>query len=253
MMREYLEQLNQTTLNYNNDWKDYRNSISPIIDKYTEGKTLIIGLGNGNDLDLKNIIKKSTFLEILDLDIVSVSRCLETYGDIEYSLKEFDLNFIREFDIKNLDNIFDVINENFVDFKIYFQKKFYDTIIISPIFSQLLYNIVFTFHSLTDSQIEDLMDFSKRQIEYIGEFINYILNNNGRLIILNDLVSTSEKVENMELFCDNYFLEYGISPNKYAQDLINQNKIIEHEEYFNWYFNNNQNFIVKMTITRKEK
>ena len=183
-MRYTLSQLNHDSQSYHTRWKKYRQSIDGIINPYIFGETLIIGAGNGNDLVYPNIFNRVTDVDIVDIDIVSVKRGLFGFQASVRELIELDLTGVISQDEIDISSI---------DFETVSLKNSYDTIIITPVISQLFFNT--TMAELREKNVnvdqqttESLLKITQEVIERFAALINRTIRPGGTLIMWNDLL-----------------------------------------------------------------
>ena len=85
--------LNRTTASRKDLWKSYRESIMESIIDSVSGRTLIIGYGNGKDMDIGEIISKSSEVTIMDIDIASAQNSIHEAWLEKVKFEQCDLNF----------------------------------------------------------------------------------------------------------------------------------------------------------------
>ena len=162
--------LNKSTLNRFEDWKEYRNQLTEYITKNiadNTGSILILGCGNADDLDLSVLARKCQTMMLSDIDDQALKNAIKKYkmNSKQVSIKAHDYtglnsnrnwnNFVNEMiKIDNPEDISSFFNEiettinghNFSEF-----ETTYDVIIISPIYTQLLFQQGLSYIQILDS------------------------------------------------------------------------------------------------------
>ncbi len=253
-MRYTLSQLNHDTQSYFMRWKKYRQSIDKIINTHISGETLIIGAGNGNDLVYPSIFKKATELDIVDIDIGSVKRGLLGFQTRVRNLIELDLTGIvpqQEFDLSSIE--FKEVNLTFE----------YDTIIITPVISQLFFNVAMAElrennGDVDQKTIEKLLKLTQEVIERFSTLLKKTIRPGGTLIMWNDLLQFPPDdlffddltFSKGEQYVGKYIQDYGLSPVIYGNQLIKDfGKIVECD-FLHWNFNKEKSFLVELNIIK---
>lgn len=253
-MRYTLSQLNRDTQSYSMRWKKYRQSIDEIINPYIFGETLIIGAGNGNDLVYPNIFRQATDVDIVDIDIASVKRGLLGFQARVRELIELDLTGIVSQE---------KIDVGSIEFKTVHLTNSYDTIIITPVISQLFFNTTMAElrekNGTIDQQtIEKLLKTTQEVIERFAALINRTVRPGGTLIMWNDLLQfppLDPFFDNLsfskgEQYVKEYTDEYGLSPVIYGNQLIKELGEIISGDFLHWNFNDQKSFLVELSIIK---
>ena len=247
--------LNRTTASRKDLWKSYRESIMESIIDSVSGRTLIIGYGNGNDMDIGEIISKSSEVTIMDIDIASAQNSIHEAWLEKVKFEQCDLNFfslpenLPEMSTEMLLEFIDSIEFNTLEI-----IPDYDTVIVSSVFSQLMYNIISSyFYDRMHIIGEKLMEMTQNHMEFVVKFITKHAANGGRIVVWNDLITLpiGEFPKEPESYLGNYVQTYGMAPNIYAHELmIAGSKLIE-DEYLEWNFDSQKSFLVRLSILER--
>jgi len=218
--------LNQDTSKRYERWIDYRTKIddflSPILadSTLTKDQALIIGCGNLDDLNLQTISKLFNQVTLTDVDLESVKEGIKRQGILKENLELIRVELSGFEDAHFFDTFVQVIMESqnqdqiqaYIDEKMkiiytfqFLKDKSYDLILVSPIYTQLIYhqilNITQTLRELghdsnTLEWIESYMlDLMPNIIEQINRNIMNILSPKGRLVAISDIFQSQNGTE----------------------------------------------------------
>lgn len=258
-------QLNQSTTNLYNRWNEYRKMIDDIINGYIDGDTIIIGAGNGNDLIYSHILKGNVKIDILDIDKKAVQKGLDRDGIAVNDIFEIDITGIKanvsELIINSKSQIALIENFKTLSFEKIQLEKSYDTIIISPIISQLFLNQVMAeiqvkYRHINQDLLKVLMDKTGEIITNFIEFIKSISKEYSKIIFWNDILQFKSDYEFLKeltnesatQYLNEYFNKYGISPVKFGHDEIKKLGDVLEEEFLHWNFNDEKAFLVQLNV-----
>ncbi len=293
-IKQFNRTLNMSDSNRNQKWQEYRNLVSGYISDYiikhdiSANKLLIIGVGNSDDLDLSVLSKLFRHTTISDIDIESMRSAVARYNldrhnlilkEIDYTGLESDSywnDFINQIlqcqyanEIKTfLDHLINQIRLN--SFIADFKTK-YDSIIVSPIYTQLLFRQMKEYVSFLRNQKypEHLTRFLDNQIlgmipDIIDSFnINVIslLNEGGYLFVLSDIfeakpdslfytkakIAVESKIGMDEIYED-YLSDFGVGIGDYGLLSLEKKLSTLQHEWFLWPFNQEKHYFVKLEI-----
>jgi len=218
--------LNQDTQKRYERWTDYRAKIddflSPILADSTleKNQALLVGCGNLDDLNLQTISKLFNKITLTDIDLESVKEGVKRQGISNGNLEFTRVELTGFEDSKFFDTFVQVIMETkdqdsiqaYIDGKMktietyqFLPDKSYDLILISPIYTQLIYhqilNITQTLRELghNPSMLEWLeaymLDLMPGVIERLNKNIMNILSPKGRLVVLSDIFQSQNGTE----------------------------------------------------------
>ncbi len=287
--------LNQSEEDRFTRWSNYRESLTKYIidslDLLRSHKTdcLIVGAGNCDDIDLKRLFNITKNLTISDIDENALIRALKKY---QLHLNKIDLQII---DYTGLDNslVWDNLFENFHQFQnetiildtfkeiktisnnyhCPFSKK-YQCIILSPIYTQLLYpQITILLQKLTNLVYpQNLLNLINDQfliaiVDIIHNFNKNIikaLESNGLAIVISDIFETNitskeyleiKKIVNnnlaIEKYLHNYQEKYGFGLGDYGLEDMKKSLETIQFKWFEWQFSKEKSLFVKVEIFRK--
>ena len=229
-MMNHIEIFNK---NLNNDqtkrferWMDYRFKIddflSPVLldASLNKNQALIIGCGNLDDLNLKTVTTLFKSITLTDIDLESIKHGVSKQGVSTTNLQYLRLELTGFEDSHFFDHLIQVIMEcenqaciqKYIDDHLtqiekyqFLLDKSYDLIIISPIYTQLIYhqilNITQTIREIGhDSNILEwiesyMLDLMPQVVERLNKNIINILSPKGRLVVLSDIFQSQNGTE----------------------------------------------------------
>ncbi|MCF7924001.1 MAG: hypothetical protein K9L64_02695 [Candidatus Izimaplasma sp.] len=291
MKDDFYYQLNQSHRNLDN--KAYIKTTTKIMDsalKKQDSKKniLVIGAGNLSDFDLNFFLEHFKKIYLSDIDILSIEKALkEKISYSQINIKQIDYIGIREtnfftdfFKLKKVKEYKDI--EHIFQNKInqlksyYFSKEFickFDTIYISPIYTQLLYREA-------EAKLEFLCaegfseEYKNRILLFIlqsmrdiidsfnMEIIN-LLEENGTLFVSSDIFYLSEDSfsanvkkaipnhEHMEKIYLNYQNEYGYGLGDFGLYSLSEKLKTIQEKWLLWGKKANNSYAVKFVEMKK--
>jgi hypothetical protein len=218
--------LNQNQNKRYERWTEYRaqidNFLSPVLSdpSLEKNKALIIGCGNLDDLNLKTITGLFKKVTLTDIDLESVKKGViqqeVSTTNLEYCRLEltgfedscfFDQLIQVIMECKNQSCIQKYIDDHLIQIEKYqfLKEHSYDLILISPIYTQLIYhqllNITQTLRELGHDQdilkwLESYMlDLMPGVIERLNKNLLTILSPKGRLVVLSDIFQSQQGTE----------------------------------------------------------
>ena len=181
-IKEYNELINNSTNDRFTEWSNYRESLTSFIIDFIPKNTksiLVIGAGKSDDIDLFKISQYTEQLFLSDIDNISLKQAINNYNLSEKhvtllveeytglssneSWNDFIGAFLKINDLKEINKLIDsfsiVISNNILLNK---YKESFDFIIVSPIYTQLVFQQVMTNLTLLEN-----LGYSKNLIEHI--------------------------------------------------------------------------------------
>ena len=234
--------LNSSSLRNTISYTSFKDEVSKIVSSEINNlrkreKSVVIGSGNLNDIDVDLLVDSFSLVNLTDIDIGSVKKALDflrkdgkNYSNvemtrIEYTGFEKNLFFTRfKEDIIKLKNNKDIevyLKKHLNNLENYkFLKNdddLYDLVYVSPIYTQLVYNeLLYELSVLRGSGypehnikfIEDYMiDEMIKIIERFNNNIIRVLNENGLLVVSSDIFqgdNRSDFIRNIISKIDDY-------------------------------------------------
>jgi len=218
--------LNQDTQKRYERWMEYRTKIDdflfPILSDSTleKNQALVIGCGNLDDLNLQTISKLFNKIILTDVDLESVKEGVKRQGISNGNLEFTRVELTGFEDSKFFDTFVQVIMESkdqdtiqaYIDGKMnsieayqFLPGKSYDLILVTPIYTQLIYNqilnITQTLRELGHDSVmlewleAYMLDLMPGVIERLNENIKNILSPKGSLVVLSDIFQSQNGTE----------------------------------------------------------
>ncbi|MDT8336348.1 MAG: hypothetical protein RQ856_00820 [Candidatus Izemoplasmatales bacterium] len=285
MKEDFYYRLNQTHKNLDNQEyiKVTTNLMKSTLKKQINKKRLlIIGSGNLNDFDLDYFLSVFDELYLSDIDLVSVKDSLkEKINNAKIIVEQID--YIGFIESGFFDNFLDLLKiDNFNKVQTFFEKKFkllnkyqfskklnckFDTIYISPIYTQLLYRqievelnelVALGFSDLFRKQI--LKEILQMMIPIIDNFNNeiydllidkgivfvgsdiFLLDDNSFSKSIKKSINDHDKTEKLYL---DYRNQYGFGIGDYGLYSLSQKLEIKQEKWVLWGINQKKTYAVK--------
>ncbi len=294
-IKTFNETLNQSDEERFLLWKEYREQLTKFIISYlnpTNKDALILGAGNADDIDLSLLQSHCHMIYLSDVDEKALSSAMNTYHlskdlvtllPAEYTGLDDHLlwkDFIHEaLKVKNerdVDQLIDtykniIINHTFLPD--YIQQ--FDQIIISPIYTQLLFH-----HFETSLQFLKELHYPIRFIDLFRQsFLNMmtvvidafnknvvrLLKEKGQVFVISDIFESTKGSEffenirtliNRPIHMDKFYLEYqnthGTGLGDYG--LLNMNDYLTPQlsEWLVWPFTDERRLIVKVVLYQND-
>lgn len=294
-VKTYAKTFNQSIKNQYNQWKEYRYELSLCIKNHIDHhneRLLIIGPGNLNDIDLNMLKSSFDHITLLDIDIQAVEQGLlqqnlnkDDFLLIESDLTTFDeLGFFSK--LKELletsspiETLEKFIKKIISEMKLFKQspikKQFYDTIIILPIYTQLVYHQFLGYTSFIEHHFKSSIDIKKLNefmlnqmmeiIDHVNQLIKDGLKNTGKIFCFSDIlqldtsfqiykdlsVSAFDK-KHVQAYYDVYINQYGYGLGDYGLYSLSKQLISINLDWIIWPFHNDYHYLVKWVYLKKE-
>lgn len=257
-------------------WHYYRRSLFKNIKPYLskDQNILIIGAGNCNDLYLEGFLKHSKAVTLLDIDYQSLYAGIwrQDLEPDDFHLLNFDMtgleqigfyesfqNLIKEYDSADL-----IYNQlKFLVEKADVLKDFtthYDMIIVSSIYTQLVYGELF--HQLNHQKKESrqLKKYIIRLLASIIKSFNQNLVNltrkNGCIYAWSDMIAISNDTlkdhEDYEALYETYKNFYSLGIPHLAMSNLSKHLAIDRKDWHQWPFDEKNSYIVQSIIGHKK-
>lgn len=258
-------------------WSSYREELTEILGNVDiAGKDiLILGAGNLNDIDIKELSEKAKNITLLDIDsnsvVTGIKRCnlnTDRFNVVELDLTSLDkTNFMDNFkkSITNLET--NEFFESYSNFQLEYNLGKHDVILILPIYTQILFHQMLTIidqnsRSGNDIIINKSLSFVANLIGKINDKVIASLNKDGVLISASDVLEYSFDSKDVEFlrnnikynnvieeFYEKYLNQYGYSLGSYGiHDIEMKLKAME-ERFLIWEFDKKRKFLVKIVVT----
>lgn len=260
-------------------WSAYREEISRFSSSsiVANGRTLIIGAGHLNDLDLTLIGKETKLISFIDIDMDAVEKGLKQQNiDLnEIKLYEKDIsgldniNFIRKIllilqadNLEGLEQYFETITDHPVDLGI---GQEFDTILISSLYTQLLLPQFQTIvYQLFDdmkrsSAMECFMNFVPKIIRKVNATALQMMGPQSEIIVWSDLLEFRdedkqlrvliENIDNNEIidqYYNDYVNKYGHGIGSYGLEELTEHIRVVDYKWLIWPFDAERRMLVKI-------
>lgn len=298
LVEQFNHDVNRSDLNRYEKWVDYRNKINLFLEPYftknkKQGSLLILGAGNCDDLDLSFYKSHFSTITLADIDIKSTKQGIlrqnMTVEDFDIVQADFtgheELSYFDHFidDISMLSSISEI--QAYLKEKMKFLKKHqfmktydghFDVIIISPIYTQLVYNqIQNAVLVLKEMEVEQsILDFILAQtlqdmIQIIDLFNKNCLNlikPSGSIFVLSDIFQSKlddpfyQEVKNsmnsinqMDMLYQKYVDRYGYGLGDYGLYSMRQHFQNEMHAWLLWPFSEEIYLCVKIVSFQNSK
>jgi len=280
--------LNKSDNNRSDFWSEYRADITSFICQNIPSmsdKICILGAGNSDDIDLIKIASICSNLYLTDIDKISISKSIQKYNlntektqifPFDYiGLNSCDLwnNFVKEIikieNKNNIDILFNHLKEVTTKNRFNLNLKF-DVLIISPIYTQLLFqqglNYINVLNNLNYplkliSYIKDkLLWLTPYVIDTFNFNVKALLKDTSSLVVLSDIFEAkkdsafyteAKNLKNIEALYRKYSETYGMGLGDYGLYNVSLNLRLTNKKWFEWPFNKNKSLFVKALILKK--
>ena len=293
--KSYAKSFNQSIKDQYNQWKDYRNEVSSCIKKHMDHHDehlLIIGPGNLNDIDLNMLKSSFDHITLLDIDIQAVEQglLLQNLDKNDFHLIEFDLTSFDELDFfpqlktlletsSSIETVESFIKKMVFNMKLIkhspIKKQFYDTIIILPIYTQLVYHQFLGYTSFIEHHMKPSIDIKKLNefmlnqmieiIDHVNQLIKDGLKNTGKVFCFSDILQldTSSQIykdlslsafdkKHIQAYYDVYINQYGYGLGDYGLYSLSKQLISINLDWIIWPFHTDYHYLVKWVYLTKE-
>jgi hypothetical protein len=284
-IKQFNRILNSDDYNRFEQWEFYRNELTKFIldnSNKSNGSTLILGVGNSDDLDLSKLSKLTESITLSDIDNKSLNKTFKKYSlDPKKSIKlNFDYtgldkninwnNFIdimiKAKGIKAIDYNFNRLSLAIKNYSFPITQK-YDLVIVSPIYTQLVFqqglSNINILHNL--NYPENLLNYIKEKLLWLMQVVidtfndNVIstLHENSTLFVISDVFEANLNsifykettgLKNIESIYKNYQEKYGIGIGDYGLINMNEKLKINTSKWFEWPFSSDKTFFVKVAL-----
>lgn len=294
-LREFNKQLNSSDKNRFYFWESYRRLLTDfIIDNIKSNldpveNVLIIGAGNCDDIDLFRLAKIVKNITLSDIDKSALNNVYKKFNidkknievkEIDYT--GLDQNYewnnlidiiLKDFSQKTITELFKNITYVSVNNKLSFNQE-YDCVIVSPIYTQLLYpqisanvNLLRKLNypeSSINLIINTFLNFIPQIINNFNKNISSLLKQKGLAIIISDIFETTktsksyqeiikiiDDLPSIEKYHYDYQKKYGIGLGDYGLSNIEEYLNIIKFKWFEWPFSIDKSIFVKSEILKK--
>ena len=283
-----IKQLNiilyKSTKNRHVQWESYRNHLTDYIVGSIPDKVdsiLILGCGQSDDLDLFKIKEKCNKLVISDIDREALETAKISYGldSSDSKILELDVtglnnnilwnNFVSEIIRMNTKNqitsLFDQLRKIILDYSFGFSTENFDIIIISPIYTQLLFQQGMSYISIlnnfnyANNLIEhiqnELLSLMPKVIEKFNLEVVKYLKKDGRIVVISDIFETAipsefyenlKSLENIDILHSEYVKKFGMGLGDYGLYHIEKLLKYQQHQWFEWPFSDKKSLFVKV-------
>lgn len=286
--------LNTSDPNRHQNWQEYRTLVSGYISEYIRShdfaaNTLhVIGVGNSDDLDLSVLTDLFQETTLSDIDIESMRSAVKKYelNQSNLILRQIDYTGLEDDPYWN-DFVNQIIQCHFAnEIKTYFDRltktikssgfladsqNHYDSIIVSPIYTQLLFCQMKEYVEFLRTQKfpEQLIRFLENEIlgmipDVIDSFnqnLVTLLKDKGILFVLSDIFEAKvdspfykkaktalESKKDMDEIYEDYLSEYGVGLGDYGLLSLEKKLRVLDQRWFDWPFDNTSHMLVKLEI-----
>lgn len=291
---EEFNQIHNQATKRRDDWKVYRKDVTSYILSFLTNnnlesfKTLIIGAGNCDDIDLSMIQKTKSHIYLSDIDSTALDHAVKSYQmdkqkttllQTEFtglSKSVFWNDFVKSMlqlkTKKEIDKGLNELRNRIVNYSFLetYQNQF-DMIIISPIYTQLLFQQLIVNLSVLKS------------VNYSSELIHHINNNfmqlmpsviqqfnqntlallkiQGTLVVMSDIYEVQNKTplfqelheyitqpEQLDFYQKKYLKKYGYGFGDYGLYHLEETVHLKTHKWFEWPFSKEKTMFVKVEI-----
>jgi len=273
-------------------WENYRKKLTEFIihnstNNHSSLDALVLGVGNSDDLDL--IILRNTFksLTLSDIDLDALHKATTKYNltssdanvlKIDYvglnlnsKWNDFVKIMLKTKSKNDIDFYFNELETTILEYRFDHSNKYYDMIIVSPIYTQLLLQQGLSYISILrdlnfsleflEHMNERLIGLMPSVIENFNKNIFQMLNKKSTLIAISDIFeaqintdfydSLSKNIQDnskIESIYNQYKNTYGLGLGDYG--LIHLETLLNHTQFrwFEWPFNETKSLFVKVVI-----
>ncbi|XFA98753.1 hypothetical protein ACAG96_07735 [Candidatus Izemoplasma sp. B36] len=281
--------LNKSNANRYKKWTRYRalltNYIISKIKSNQISKTIILGAGNSDDIDLKKIENYTEFLMLADIDLEAMKKAISKYKLDKNMCTIIKIDFLGLDDSKYWNNFvqeiiklstkaeieifLNKIREEILSFNFLPDKKF-DLVIVTPIYTQLFLNQSLVFLDILNNlnYKVDLINFLKTEflkissivINKFNENVINLMDKSSHLIVVSDIFEADynsdfyrniSSLDEMDQVLLEYQKKYGIGLGDYGLINLDQYLVSQSSKWLEWPFNKNKCFFVKVNEYKK--
>ena len=291
MKEDFYYQINQSHNNVNN--QKYIELTTDIMNSYFKkqynmDKLLVIGAGNLNDFNLEYFLSMFKKVYLTDIDLISMKQALKAkVNHSQIIIKQIDYIGTRE--NKFFDNFHELLHcSEYKQVQKFFQKKLnqlklykfskyfdikFDTIYISPIYTQLLYREIeahlealiklgFSKEYKKNILLEILQDLVP-MIDHFNNEICSLLKDKGTLFVATDIFYLTNDAfsnivkeniydqEKMNEIYQEYLKKYGYGIGDYGLYSLSRELNLIQEKWFLWGKQGNNSYAVKFCVMNK--
>lgn len=298
-IEQFNYQLNNSVKEVNKFQKNYKEQVMRTCSNLMKNledtsKMCVIGAGRLSDLDITLFLRFFNEIVLTDIDIASTKNAIDEYKLPDYKRRKLTLSRV-EYTGYEINHFFDGFKEKIVNCHTFekieqvlkfllkdveryvFLKDYqeaFDLVIVSPIYTQLVYNQVLRECSLLrengypEHLIKYIEDFMlDEMIDVINRFNKNVVNTvkkNGRLFVLSDVFELDnqspfyKRVEHsigsfdvMEEIYEGYKKTYGMGLGDYGLYNLDETLTSHFSKWLIWPYTEKRSFIVKLKIYKK--
>ena len=239
-------------------WRDYRHEVTQIIESILETKGLsdvvVIGYGQGNDLDIKALLPYIGSLTITDIDDEGMKNSIESIFHAPMHIEGVDKiqiaamdylgidGLINERDLldllmkKNTEQLLNIYRKGISQQSMQHKLSQYDLVVCMPIHTQLvLMPLLKTCYNLVMEGImseedygniqRELLDFMPEIIRSFNMELRRLMNTDGTIVLFADLIEDGingeaqqwyNKDRNLDPYHEAYIEAYGMGLGAYG-------------------------------------
>lgn len=275
-------------------WKTYRKDVTSYILHFLTNKnseilkTLIIGAGNCDDIDLSMIQKTKSHIYLSDVDSAALNHAVKSYQIDKQKTTILQTEFTGLFDsllwndfvnnmlkLKTKQEIDEELKRLQNRIKNYsFLKEYqnqFDLIIVTPIYTQLLYQQLVVNLSVLES-----VNYSSELINHINDsFLHFmptviqqfnqntiaLLSNRGTLVVMSDIYEVQNDTpllqelheyiiqpEQLDSYQKKYLEKYGYGFGDFGLYHLEETMNLKTYKWFEWPFSKEKTMFVKVEI-----
>ncbi|MBU1145796.1 MAG: hypothetical protein KJ971_08115 [Firmicutes bacterium] len=293
-IEQFNKDINNSSINRFAKWENYRNQIDEITKNYLvltkniHDRVLLVGAGNCDDLNIGSFTKLFNQIFIADIDVENVQLGLKKQrifekvtGILKVEFTGFENNnFFNDLiylmsSIQTKESIKSFIDHKMKDIsESSFLKEYigyFDLIVISPIYTQLIYNQVLSLtNQLRESDISEnllkfietsMLDIMPLIIDAFNKNILFLLKKHATLIVLSDIfqseinssfyqnvLTSIQNLTKMDQMHSDYVHNFGYGLGDYG--LLSLKKMIDLKKHhwLVWPFDDDKHMIVQLAI-----
>ncbi|OPL09221.1 MAG: hypothetical protein AVO33_07090 [delta proteobacterium ML8_F1] len=251
-------------------WKSYRLKIAAATAPFLKGEGLVIGPGNGNDLDYLQLEAHLETLTLLDIDQEAVDWGLKRQGASSHRVIGMNLLGFDEEKILGLlagANQESAMIEGIGSARATLPGKIgdFDTILLAPVLTQLflpqaMYVLRERGIAPEGDLLRALLDKTAEVMQGLKAFVDGQLKPGGFLVLWNDLLAFSPSDSLVKDFSqagareylEKYTQAHGMSPATYGHGLLEGLGRVVSERYLLWPFSDTTTYLVKFSVVEKK-